>query len=142
MLPWRARGDSRVMPPEPAALHVFLADDSALIRDRVAAALTDAGLIVAGQAATPNACIHGILKSRPDAVVLDVRLQGGSGLQVLRAVRQTEPNMVFVVFSNNASDAYRQRYLREGASAFLEKSLDLERLAETVTLAARAARSH
>ena len=75
-------------------------------------------------------------------MVLDVRLQGGSGLQVLRAVRQTEPNMVFVVFSNNASDAYRQRYLREGASAFLEKSLDLERLAETVTLAARAARSH
>ncbi len=138
----RTPGDSQVMPPGPAALHVFLADDSALICLRVAAALTDAGLLVVGQAATPDTCIHGILQTQPDAVVLDVRLQGGSGLQVMRAVRPAAPQIAFVVFSNNASDVYRRRYLREGASAFLEKSLDLERLAEAVTLAARAAASH
>ena len=130
------------MPSEPTALQVFLADDSPFICERVAAALTDAGLLVVGQAATPDTCIQGILRTQPDAVVLDVRLQGGSGLQVMHAVRPVEPQIAIVVFSNNASDAYRQRYLREGASAFLEKGIDLERLAETVSLAARATRTH
>ena len=99
-------------------------------------------MLVVGQAATPDACITGILQTWPDAVVLDVRLQGGSGLQVLQAVRRVAPHIGFVIFSNNASTGYRQRYLREGASAFLEKSLDLERLAGAVTLAVHSTRMH
>lgn len=138
----RAWFDSRVMPFDSKAVQVFLADDSPFICERVAAALTDAGLLVVGQAATPDTCIQGILQTRPDAVVLDVRLRGGSGLQVMQAVRPVAPQIAFVVFSDNAADAYRQRYLREGASAFLEKGIELTRLAETVSLAARATRTH
>lgn len=141
MVRLRAWRDSRVMPSQSASLQIFLADDSPFICERVIAALTDAGLLVVGQAATPDSCIQGILRTQPDAVVLDVRLQGGSGLQVMHAVRPVAPQIAFVVFSNDASDAYRERYLREGASAFLEKGIDLKRLAETVTLAARATRA-
>lgn len=136
------RRDSQVMPLDAAALQIFIADDSKLICDRVSAALKDAGLIVVGQAATPDTCIQAILQSQPDAVVLDVRLQGGSGLQVMRTVRPAAPQIAFVVFSDNASEVYRQRYLLEGASAFLDKGVDLGRLAEAVQLAVRTAASH
>ena len=136
------RRDSQVMPSNAATLQIFLADDSPLICERVSAALTDAGLIVVGQAATPDTCIQAILRSRPDAVVLDVRLQGGSGLQVMRTVRPAAPQIAFVVFSDNASEVYRQRYLLEGASAFLDKGADLGRLAAAVQLAVRTAASH
>ena len=114
--------------PSTAPARVFLADDSGPIRARVAALLGAHALSVVGEAATPQACIAGILASQPQVVVLDIQLEGGTGLEVLRAIRQAAPGIAFVVFSNNAGPAYRKRYLGEGADAFLDKSSDFERL--------------
>jgi DNA-binding NarL/FixJ family response regulator len=111
---------------------VFLADDSALIRERVAAMLSSRAMAIVGQAETPKASIDGILTARPDVVVLDVQLEGGSGLEVLRAVRQEAPNIAFVVFSNNSNPAYRKRYLGEGALRFLDKSTEFDQLVPAV----------
>jgi DNA-binding NarL/FixJ family response regulator len=116
---------------------VFLADDSPLVRGRVAAMLGDVGMNVVGQAETPQSSIHGILTSRPDVVVLDVQLEGGSGLQVLRAVREVAPSIGFVVFSNNAGCAYRKRYLDEGADRFLDKTTEFDQLVLAVADASR-----
>lgn len=122
---------SRAMSPA-AAPRVFLADDSDLIRTRVAMLLGENAMEVVGEGATPQACIDGILASHPEVVVLDVQLEGGTGLQVLRAVRQAAPDIAFVVFSNNAATAYRKRYLGEGAASFLDKSSDFEQLPTAV----------
>ncbi len=111
-----------------APARVFLADDSGPIRARVATLLSAHAVAVVGEAGTPQACIDGILASQPQVVVLDIQLEGGTGLQVLRAIRQAAPGIAFVVFSNNAGPAYRKRYLGEGADAFLDKSSDFERL--------------
>ena len=107
---------------------VFLADDSGPIRARVAALLGAHAVAVVGEAATPQACIAGILASQPQVVILDIQLDGGTGLEVLRAVREAAPQIAFVVFSNNTGLAYRKKYLVEGAAAFLDKSCDFERL--------------
>jgi DNA-binding NarL/FixJ family response regulator len=111
---------------------VFLADDSAMIRDRVAAMLGLHHMVIVGQAETPQGSIDGILAAHPDVVVLDVQLEGGTGLQVLRSVRQSAPDIGFVVFSNNAGPAYRKRYLHDGAQCFLDKSAEFDQLAEAV----------
>ena len=115
-------------------LKVFLADDSGPIRARVAGILSAAATIV-GQGETPQACIEGILSSRPDVVVLDVQLEGGHGLEVLRAVRAQDPQIAFVVFSNNSGPAYRKRYLGAGATRFLDKSTEFDQLAAAVAAA-------
>jgi two-component system response regulator DesR len=115
---------------------VFLADDSGVIRARVAALLDAHQLPVVGQGATPQACIAGILASQPEVVVLDVQLEGGTGLQVLQAVRATHPAIAFVVFSNNAGPAYRKRYLGQGAVGFLDKSVDFDQLPAAIQAAA------
>ncbi len=117
---------------------VFLADDSGPIRVRVAALLGAHEMTVVGEAATPQACIDGILASQPQVVVLDVQLLGGPGLQVLRAVRSAAPQIAFVVFSNNAGPAYRKRYLGEGAGRFLDKSCEFEQLPNAIAAAGRA----
>jgi DNA-binding NarL/FixJ family response regulator len=122
-----------------AAIKVFLADDSHLIRARVTEMLQASGMTIVGEAATPQACIDGILALHPDVVVLDIQLQGGSGLQVLRAIRGAVPATGVVVFSHNASPAYRQRYLREGASYLLDKNSEFEQLAQAVESAAQQA---
>jgi DNA-binding NarL/FixJ family response regulator len=116
---------------------VFLADDSVLIRERVAEMLGASAMTIVGQAKTPQGSIDGILAARPDVVVLDAQLEGGSGLQVLRAVRQAAPRIAFVVFSNNSDSAYRKRYLGEGACDFLDKSTEFDQLAQVVDRASQ-----
>jgi two-component system response regulator DesR len=114
------------------ALKVFLAEDSAPIRQRVAAELSAHALEVVGEGETPVGCIEGILASHPDVVVLDIHLVGGTGLQVLRAVRAAEPEVAFVVFSNASEPAYRRRYLAEGAARFLDKNTEFDQLVDAV----------
>jgi DNA-binding NarL/FixJ family response regulator len=128
-------GDSHAMPSSASPLRVFLADDSAAIRSRVAGLLADRSLQVVGEADTPQACIAGILATQPDVVVLDVQLDGGQGLEVLRAVRGAAPSIAFVVFSNNSGPAYRRRYLGAGAACFLDKSAEFDQLAHAVNAA-------
>jgi len=117
------------------AIKVFLAEDSAMIRQRVAVLLGARAITVVGEAGTPQASIDGILSAGPDVVVLDVQLDGGSGMQVMRAVRLAAPGIAFVVFSNNSALAYRKRYLDEGAYRFLDKSTEFDQLAQTVASA-------
>jgi len=110
-----------------------------MIRERVAAMLASQAMNVVGHAETPQGSIAGILAAQPDVVVLDVQLEGGSGLEVMRAVRQAEPDIAFVVFSNNAGPAYRKRYLGEGALRFLDKTTEFDQLAAAVE---RASHTH
>jgi DNA-binding NarL/FixJ family response regulator len=115
-------------------LKVFLADDSGPIRARVAGMLVPRVTVV-GEGATPQNCIDGILATHPDVVVLDVQLEGGQGIEVLRAVRSADPSIAFVVFSNNSGPAYRKRYLGAGAARFLDKSTEFDQLPAAVQAA-------
>ncbi|HSV48644.1 MAG TPA: response regulator transcription factor [Ramlibacter sp.] len=119
-------------------LKVFLVDDSLAIRERVAQLLAGPGLAIVGQASAPQDSITGILAARPDVVVLDVQLDGGTGLDVLRAVQASAPGIAFVVFSNHCAAAYRKRYLGAGAAGFLDKSSDFAALAGAVRAAGSA----
>jgi DNA-binding NarL/FixJ family response regulator len=117
------------------SLKVFLAEDSAAIRDRLHGLFVRARMSVVGEAGTPDGAIDQILALHPDVVVLDVQLEGGSGLEVLKAVRSADPKVAFVVFSNNATSVYRKRYLKEGASRFLDKSTEFDQLPQAVASA-------
>jgi DNA-binding NarL/FixJ family response regulator len=115
-------------------LKVFLAEDSAPLRARIAGLLGVVATVV-GEAESPQACIDGILAAHPDVVILDVQLEGGRGIDVLRAVRAADPHVAFVVFSNNSNAVYRKRYLGAGAAAFLDKSIEFDQLAAAVSAA-------
>jgi len=120
------------MPQSSVTLKVFLADDSSAIRERVAAMLAAGSMTIVGQAETPQGSIDGILSAQPDVVVLDVQLEGGTGLEVLRAIHEAHPKIAFVVFSNNSAPAYRKRYLGAGAIQFLDKSTEFDQLVPAV----------
>ena len=115
---------------------VFLADDSELSRGRVAAMLLAQGMLVAGQADTPELAVAGILATRPDVAVLDVRFGKGTGMQVLQAVLKATQDIAFIVLSNHAETAYRVRYLRAGATCFLDKHAEFYQIASQVQAAA------
>lgn len=113
-------------------IKIFLADDSALIRARVAAMLAAPPIAIVGQAATASGAIEGILACRPDVVVTDVQLQEGTGLDVMRLVQAIEPGVAFIVLSSHSEPGYRKRYLAAGARRFLDKSTEFEQLASAI----------
>src|SRR5437763_1444504 len=82
---------------------VYIVDDSAAIRERIAKLVEGIeGVGVVGQAASANDAIHGILHTRPSSVLLDLKLLGSSGLEVLRTVHPLDPRIVFVVLTNQS----------------------------------------
>jgi DNA-binding NarL/FixJ family response regulator len=121
-------------------MEIFLVEDSLPVRARLAAMLGDIpGATLVGEAADAEAAIRDILATRPDVVMLDLGLAGGSsGFDVLRAVRPQAPDIDFYMLSNFAADPYRQLAERLGACDFFDKSRELERVRELIAQRAAA----
>jgi DNA-binding NarL/FixJ family response regulator len=118
-----------------AAAHarVFVVDDAPSMRDRVLELLDDIdGVDVVGEADSTIDAIAGIWRTRPDFVLLDFQLLGGTGLDVLRAIHPRAPEIVFVVLTNHAQPQYRRACLEAGARFFLDKSIEFGRITEVL----------
>jgi DNA-binding NarL/FixJ family response regulator len=111
----------------------FIVEDSPHIRERLTALLSQTdGITIVGEADTPQSAVEGILRTRPDSVVLDIHLIGGSSLEVLKTVRPVAPGTVFVVLTNHPNSQYRRIFSNAGASAFLDKSTEFDMVAQAI----------
>ena len=118
---------------QPAPLMVFLVEDSTAIRARLAATIRGIeGTELVGEAGTVGEAIHGICASHPGALILDLQLEDGSGIEVLRAVHASLPEMHVAVLTNYATDQHRRACIDAGAEYFLDKSSDFSRVREIV----------
>jgi DNA-binding NarL/FixJ family response regulator len=116
-----------------ATRSVYLVEDSAPIRALVAEMLSRLPQVrVAGEAADVDGAIAGIRATRPDAVVLDLHLKGGNGIDVLRAIHAEAPQIVFIVLTNHPTPQHRRLCLEAGARHFLDKSNEFTRVNEIV----------
>jgi two-component system response regulator DevR len=114
-------------------IKVFVVEDSAPIRHRLIELLGDIdGAEFVGEAESRDAAIAGILAARPDCVVLDYRLFGGTGVDVLRAVRPVLPDTLFIVLTNHPNPQYRRICMQAGASWFFDKSTEFARVRENI----------
>ncbi|MEK7436532.1 MAG: response regulator transcription factor [Pseudomonadota bacterium] len=112
---------------------VFLVEDSPAIRARLAATIRGIeGAKLVGEAGSVGAAIDGIRSTRPSAVILDLQLEDGSGLDVLRAVYPAAPGLHVAVLTNYATDQHRRACMDAGAEYFLDKSSDFPRIREIV----------
>jgi DNA-binding NarL/FixJ family response regulator len=116
-----------------ATRSVYLVEDSAPIRALVAEMLAQLPDVrVAGEAAEVDQAIAGIRATQPDAVVLDLHLRGGTGIDVLRALHAEAPQIVFIVLTNHPTPQHRRLCLALGARHFLDKSNEFTRVNEIV----------
>jgi two-component system, NarL family, response regulator DevR len=112
---------------------IFLVEDSALLRERLAAMLTAIpGVQAVGHAASAKEAISGILATQPDAVVLDIHLAEGNGFDVLRGLRAAACAPAVYMLTSHPLDGYRQIAERLGARGFFDKANDVERLRDTL----------
>jgi DNA-binding NarL/FixJ family response regulator len=95
---------------------------------------------IVGHASGVREAIDGIAQTRPEVVILDLKLGQGSGFDVLSAVHEREPRIDFYMLSNFASEPYRRHAERLGALGFFDKTTEFERVRDAV--AERARHSH
>jgi len=114
-------------------MKVFVVEDSAAVRERLIEMIREIDDIeVVGEADTFDKAVNGIMNTRPDVAVLDIKLanDGGSGIDVLIQVRKGLPEMKAIVLSNYATPQHMKASADAGAEYFLDKSADFERITE------------
>jgi two-component system, NarL family, response regulator DevR len=110
-------------------MNIYLVEDSEMVRQRVKTIVNEiGGMRVTGEAVTPWHAISGIVNDKPDAVVLDIALVGGSGMSVLRRVHELAPEMPVIVLTNYFSPEFREECLKCGAKYFFDKTNEFEKI--------------
>jgi DNA-binding NarL/FixJ family response regulator len=111
------------------ARKVALVEDSALIRASLREMLSDIpSFEIAGEYDHAGDAIAGITEQPVDIILLDLRLRGSNGMQVLKHVKASLPDTIVIVFSSQSDQINRERAIAAGAKMFLSKTDDIERL--------------
>jgi len=110
-------------------IKVFIVDDSLIVRERLSTMLDElTGIETVGQAENVAEAVSAIPKLQPDVVILDIRMPDGSGIDVLRTIKQGESSPVIIVLTNYPFPGYRQKCLQAGADFFLDKSTEFDQI--------------
>lgn len=118
-----------MLEPSRHVRRVILVEDSPLVRRNLMemlSSLPHVEVVAAEEGATT--ALHAIDVLKPEVVVLDIQIAEGSGMDVLRQVKQTYPQIQVVMLTNHSSSFYRAACLREGADFFLDKSSEFDQV--------------
>ncbi|MFZ0667649.1 MAG: response regulator transcription factor [Acidimicrobiales bacterium] len=105
-------------------IRVFLLDDHELVREGIRSLLeSDDGIEVVGEAGTADEAIHRIPLCKPDVAILDVRLEGGSGIEVCREARSAVPDLACLMLTSYADDEALYASVMAGAAGYVLKQI-------------------
>ena len=116
-------------------LRVVIVEDSPIIRARLAESLSEIpNLEITGQAESESDALALLGGGEWDAVVLDLQLKQGTGLGVLKRLRQEgrASHTKVIVFTNYAFPQYRDRSLSFGADFFFDKAREFHRVRDVL----------
>lgn len=83
---------------------------------------------VIGQAEDGLQAIDSIRELKPDAVILDIQMPNGSGIEVLQKIKIREPAPLIIMLTNYAYPQYRKRCMDAGADFFFDKSTQFDKV--------------
>jgi DNA-binding NarL/FixJ family response regulator len=93
----------------------------------------DERFVPVGTASSGGAALDMAAKVKPDAIVLDLSIDGVDGLAVLPSLRNVVPDARIIVFTGHDDRRLRDRALEAGASAWVLKGGDLAGLLEELS---------
>jgi two-component system invasion response regulator UvrY len=111
------------------SLKVILIDDHNLVRSGLKQILSeDQGIEVIGEGENGQDAMELIKNPEVEAVILDISLQGKSGLEVLIDIKRELPKLPVLILSMHPEEQFATRTLRAGASGYLTKESAPEEL--------------
>jgi two-component system chemotaxis response regulator CheY len=111
---------------------ILIVDDSFYMRTMLKNMLTDAGYDVVGEAANGQQALEMAVATTPDLITLDVILPDNTGLDVLKGIRQQQPDAKVVMCSAVGQETIVNEAIENGALAYIVKPFSEERVLEIV----------
>lgn len=71
-------------------------------------------------------------EDEPDVMILDLKMPGIDGIEVLRRIKSTQPEIEVIILTGHGSEADRETCMQLGAFAYLHKPVDIDVLSETM----------
>ncbi|WP_062227112.1 response regulator transcription factor [Aureimonas frigidaquae] len=118
-------------------MKVLIIDDHMVVRDGVRRLIAPLEPQAIAEAETPRDALDAFRRLRPDIVILDINLRGGSGLEVLRRLHANDASARVVVFSMYSDLVYATSAQREGALGYVSKSAPSDELLTAIRKALR-----
>ena len=113
-----------VFVPDAPPLRVMLVDDHEVVRSGIRAMLqATEDIVVTAEAGSVREAIEEAERSRPDVVVMDVRLIDGSGIEATREIRARRPKTQVLMLTSFADDEALFASIMAGASGYVLKQV-------------------
>ncbi|MGO9244064.1 MAG: response regulator [Verrucomicrobiia bacterium] len=101
---------------------VLIVDDHSVLREGLAMVINqEPDLLVCGEAADAPEAIRAAAALEPDAMIVDLSLTSGSGLELIKDIKAQHPDLPMLVLSLHDEALYAERVLRAGARGYIMK---------------------
>lgn len=109
-------------------MKVLIADDSAIVRERIVTVLSDLEEVeIIGEAQNADETVELVHKLKPDVVILDIRMPD-NGISVLPKIKDIKNAPIVIMFTNYPYEQYRKKCMKAGAEYFFDKSIGIKEI--------------
>ena len=119
------------------SIRLLVCDDHQVIRTGLASLLTGTEIEIVAEAASGREALEQAEKTKPDVILLDIRMPDGDGLSTLEKLRQKVPGSEVVMLSTYDNPTYIARAVALGACDYVLKGSPRESIIATIVAAAR-----
>ena len=114
-------------------IKVVIADDHEVVRNGLASIFEESNIEIVGEAVDGNEAFEKTLESKPDVLLMDIRMPDSDGIQAMTRLRDESPDTKVVMLSTYDNPTYVARAVALGAKDYALKGASQEELIETVT---------
>jgi DNA-binding NarL/FixJ family response regulator len=115
------------------AIRVLVVDDHFVVRAGVASYIdSQSDMTLVGEAGTCAGALTAAKELEPDVVLMDIRLDNCSGIDVTREIKDTLPHIKVVIFTTYADLELLRSAIEAGASGYVIKRMALQTLVDTI----------
>jgi DNA-binding NarL/FixJ family response regulator len=115
------------------AQKIYIVEDHPVMRQGYATLVeTEMGLEICGETGAVPEARQEIPELEPDLAILDLSLQEGSGLELVKDLQEVCPDLPILVVSVHDEELYAERVLQAGASGYLRKSVPSEKVLSAI----------
>lgn len=112
---------------------IGIIDDHPIVRHGLAQLVEmEDDMTICAEASTGQEAIEAIEQDQPDVVLVDLELEGASGLEVVKTLRALYPDLPTLVLSMHDENLYAERALRAGAKGYVMKQERPEQVLEAI----------
>ena len=119
-------------------LRVMIVDDHPVVREGFSRFIeSEPGMKVCCQTGSAAQALAMYCKNQPDVVLVDLALEEGSGLELIKAIIAHNPEAKIIVISGHDEDLYGERCVHAGAMGYINKHEAAENIVEAIAMVRR-----